>query len=52
VQSAHREADAPAHTATALAGELTGLASWLGLGGVRVVRRGDLAAELAGALRE
>jgi uncharacterized protein YcaQ len=37
--------------ASELASELTDLAGWLGLGGVRVESRGDLAPELAGALR-
>jgi uncharacterized protein YcaQ len=38
----------PARVAAALAGELETMASWLGLGGVKVGGRGDL----AGALRK
>jgi uncharacterized protein YcaQ len=50
VQSAWAEPHAPAHAADALAEELVALAAWLGLDGVRVERRGDLAVALAGAL--
>ena len=51
VQGAFAEADAPPETATELAEELRGLAGWLGLSGVRVTPRGDLAPALSGALR-
>ncbi|HEY2503169.1 MAG TPA: crosslink repair DNA glycosylase YcaQ family protein [Mycobacterium sp.] len=37
---------APGRVAEALAGELASMASWLGLGGISVSGRGDLAAEL------
>ncbi|MCV7028844.1 winged helix-turn-helix domain-containing protein [Mycobacterium sherrisii] len=37
--------------ADTLAGELASMASWLGLGGVSVAGRGDLAAELRGAVQ-
>jgi uncharacterized protein YcaQ len=47
VRSAWAEPGAPPETATELAAELRLLAGWLGLGGVRVERRGDLAAALA-----
>ncbi|MGI8622121.1 MAG: DNA glycosylase AlkZ-like family protein, partial [Solirubrobacteraceae bacterium] len=47
VQAAHAEANAPAHTAEALRDELTAMASWLGLGPVHVVERGDLSGPLA-----
>jgi uncharacterized protein YcaQ len=50
VQAAHAEEDAPAHTAQALAEELTLLAGWLGLSGVSVAARGDLAPALASAV--
>ena len=43
VQAAHREDDAPDHTATALAVELESMAGWLGLSGVRWTGRGHLA---------
>jgi uncharacterized protein YcaQ len=51
VQSAHAEVGAPEETADELATELRELAEWLGLGGVTVSRRGDLAAALERALR-
>jgi uncharacterized protein YcaQ len=38
------------HVAPALAGELETMAGWLGLGGVTVGKRGDLAGELRKAL--
>jgi uncharacterized protein YcaQ len=44
VQAAHAEPGAPPETAHALAQELRRLAGWLGLGRVKVGRRGDLAA--------
>jgi hypothetical protein len=50
VQGAFAEPAAPAETADELAAELTELAAWLGLDGVTVSRRGDLAAALARAL--
>lgn len=40
----------PARVAAALAGQLTTMASWLGLGDVTVGERGDLAGELSSAL--
>jgi uncharacterized protein YcaQ len=46
VQAAHAEPDAPGETAEALRSELERMAAWLGLGGVAVERRGDLAAAL------
>lgn len=52
VQSAWQEAGAPAETAAELAEELRAMAGWLGLDGVVVVPRGDLAADLAVALRD
>jgi uncharacterized protein YcaQ len=42
---------APARVAAALVAELASMASWLGLGGVTVGERGDLAGELKAALR-
>ena len=50
VQSAWVEEDAPADTAAELAGELRLMAGWLGLEEVKVQPKGDLAADLAGAL--
>ena len=50
VQAAFAEPDAPPETAEALAAELAGLAGWLGLDGVTVRPRGDLAAALAAAV--
>ena len=46
VQAAHAEPDAPPHTAEALRAELATMAGWLGLDGVAVEPRGDLAPEL------
>jgi uncharacterized protein YcaQ len=56
VQASHGERTSSprvtkARVATALAGELSRMASWLGLSRVEVVRRGDLAASLSGAAR-
>src|SRR3954451_9711821 len=47
VQAAHAEPDAPAATPRALREELERLAGWLGLGGVVVMPRGDLALALS-----
>ena len=49
VQASHAEPDAPPETAAELAAELESMAGWLGLGGVAVHPRGDLAAPLAAA---
>lgn len=46
VQAAWREPDATAGTAERLAGELRRMAGWLGLEGVEVVGKGDLAGPL------
>lgn len=51
VQASHAEPWATAETPAKLAGELTHMAQWLGLGGVRVEPKGDLAPALADALR-
>ena len=51
VQAAHAEPDAPPETALELAEELAAMAGWLGLGGVAVMGRGDLAPALAAASR-
>ncbi|MDZ5621192.1 crosslink repair DNA glycosylase YcaQ family protein [Nocardioides sp. HM23] len=50
VQGAYAEPGAPPETAPALAAELRQLAGWLGLDDVVVAPRGDLAAELTGAV--
>jgi len=50
VLAAHAEPQAPPETAPELAAELGELARWLGLGGVEVAPRGDLAARLRGAV--
>ena len=50
VQAAHAEPQAPPETAEALRAELALLSGWLGLDGVTVMARGDLAGALA-ALR-
>jgi uncharacterized protein YcaQ len=47
VQAAHAEPGAPPETAPALRAELETMAGWLGLGGIAVEPRGDLAAALA-----
>ncbi len=50
VQASHAERGVVrSRVATALARELTGMASWLGLGRVEIVRRGNLASALARA---
>jgi uncharacterized protein YcaQ len=50
VQAAWREPDATIDTAARLAEELKRMAQWLGLEGVRVVGKGDLAATLEASL--
>jgi uncharacterized protein YcaQ len=47
VRAAYAEAGSPAETSEELAAELVSLAGWLGLSGVEVDQRGDLAARLA-----
>jgi uncharacterized protein YcaQ len=47
VQAAYAEPEAPPATAAALREELEAMAAWLGLGGVAVRPRGDLAPALA-----
>ena len=51
VQAAHGEGGAAADAWEALAAELRLMAEWLGLGGVEVAERGDLAAPLRAILR-
>lgn len=51
VQAAWGEPGAPPDTADELAVALAEMAGWLGLGGVRVIDRGDLARPLAASLR-
>jgi uncharacterized protein len=51
VKSAWAEPDAPPATAGELACELQSFAGWLGLAGVSVEPRGDLAAQVSSALR-
>jgi uncharacterized protein YcaQ len=50
VLAAHREDDAPEHTASELAAELVEMAGWLGLGSVAVRSHGDLAKRLRASL--
>ncbi|BCH24297.1 winged helix-turn-helix domain-containing protein [Mesorhizobium sp. L-8-3] len=50
VAAAHREEQAGAHVAEALATELRGMAGWLGLAKVEVLPSGGLAPELAAAV--
>lgn len=52
VQAAWAEPGAPSQTAPALAAELSLMAQWLELDAVEVAPRGDLAAELAAAVKE
>jgi uncharacterized protein YcaQ len=52
VQAAHLEPGAPPETPEALAGELASMAGWLGLGGVEVMGRGELAPALRSAARQ
>ena len=47
VRGAFAEPDAPHHVAAALRAELEGLAAWLGLTGITIGQRGDLASALA-----
>jgi len=51
VRAAHAEPHAPEETATELAAELAAMAGWLGLDGVEVEPRGDLAPALTSAVR-
>jgi uncharacterized protein YcaQ len=51
VLASYAEPGAPAETATELAAELAELAAWLDLGGIDVHPRGDLAGELAVAVK-
>jgi uncharacterized protein YcaQ len=50
VQAGHEEPGAPAETAERLAAELRLMAGWMGLGGVTVANRGDLATRLRHAV--
>ena len=50
VAAAWAEPGAPGSTAAELAAELWRLAGWLGLAGITVAPRGDLAPELAAAV--
>jgi uncharacterized protein YcaQ len=50
VQASHAEEHAPPETVVELGAELRRMAEWLGLGGVAVQPRGDLAAPLAAAV--
>ncbi|MDQ0922823.1 uncharacterized protein YcaQ [Pseudarthrobacter sp. W1I19] len=50
VRSAYAEPDAPPDTAVELAAELRLMADWLGLPGMEICPRGDLACELAQAV--
>ena len=50
VQSAHAEPWASPETPVRLAAELKSMAAWLGLEGVRVQKRGDLAEALSAAV--
>lgn len=50
VQAAWREPDATAETAERLAGDLRRMAGWLGLGGVEVTGKGNLAEALVEAI--
>lgn len=50
VEAAHEEPGAPRETAEALGAELGRLRDWLGLGGIVVAERGDLAGALRGVV--
>jgi uncharacterized protein len=49
VQAAHAEPEAPTEAAAALRAQLAAMAGWLGLDGIAVAPRGDLAPALAAA---
>jgi uncharacterized protein YcaQ len=51
VMASHRELDAPAHVAEALATELSDVATWLGLSDIEVAPMGELAPALSREIR-